>query len=193
MTNRRKFLQAATALSAVPLVGRAVFAVGRESVALDAVIFDQRYSEARKFASRAGKLGATIRGFEADITDLWQHELLNRWRTAPSAVAGLTERPALFLLERLAWDHGMRVVFEAEHEPDSRGDASHRVIRSANAGILSELESAGSNWPGVLADTMIASPNAAIRDFSPTDAALAASLDEPAKLYSWIIAPRMAV
>lgn len=193
MTNRREFLQAATALSAVPLVGKAAFAIGREPVALDAVIFDIRYSEAHDFAAHAGKLGVSLCEIEGDITDLWQNELLDRWKAKPAAIAGLTERPALFLLERLAWDHGLRVVFEAEHTLAGQGRAEHRVFRTGNTELINELFSAGRSWPGILADNLIAVSGASKRDFRPTDTALAASLDEPAKLYSWIIAPRTAV
>lgn len=193
MTNRREFLHTAAALSAAPLVGRAAFAGMHQSIALETVVFDARHSEARAFGARAGTLGASPRAIEGDITELWLGELLGRWRAAPVAVAGLTERPALFLLERLAWDHGLRVVFEAEHEPDANGRAGHRVVRSADPGLARELEAAGAGWPRALADALIAGNGVPARSFGPTDAALAAHLGEPAKLYSWIIAPRSAV
>lgn len=192
MTNRRQFLQTAAALSAAPLAGRAAFADEREAAALGAVIFDARHGDARRFGTRAGSLGAPLRAIEGDITPLWQHELLARWKAAPAAIAGLTERPALFLLERLAWDHGMRVVFEAEHEPVAGGGAIHRVLRTADPRLSRELEAAGPGWPSTLADALVAVGRAPARDFRPTDAGLAARLGEPAKLHSWIIAPRSA-
>src|SRR5688500_16549070 len=132
MTNRRQFLQTAAALSAAPFAGRASFAGAHTPAAFAAVIYDVRHIEACDFGARAKPLGATVREIEGDITDLWQHELLGRWKTAPAAVAGLTERPALFLLERLAWEHGLRVVFEAEHAPDGHGNTVHTIIRSAD-------------------------------------------------------------
>lgn len=191
MTNRREFLQtAAAALSAAPIAGRAAFADGRRAtLAFDAVIFDVRHAEARDFGSRAGLLGVPLRAIEGDITDLWQNELLPRWRNAPAAIAGLTERPALFLLERLAWEHDLRVVFEAEHAPD----ATHRVIRSGHPRLADALAFAGRSWPTALADALIVGGRAPARDTRPTDAGLAAYLGEPTKLYSWIIAPRTAV
>ncbi len=192
MTNRREFLQTAAALSAAPLAGRAAFAENHAAAVLDAVIFDARHAEARGFGARAALLGAPLRPIAGDITDLWQQELLPHWRQAPAAIAGLTERPALFLLERLAWEHGLRVVFEAEHEPVAHGVAIHRVVRTADERLARELESAGSAWPGALADALVGTTLAPARDTRPSDAALAAHLHEPAKLYSWIIAPRSA-
>jgi hypothetical protein len=192
VSNRREFLQTAAALAAAPLAGRAAIASGHGELPLAAVVFDARHTEARAFGTRAGALGAARHGFEGDITDLWQHALRGRWQRAPAAIAGLTERPALFLLERLAWDHGLRVVFEAEHAPDGRGRAAHRVVRTADPGLASELEIAGAGWPAVLADALIAGTRAPAADFRPTDAALAAHLREPIRLHSWIIAPRTA-
>lgn len=190
MTNRREFLQAAAVLTSAPLLKQMAFAGSNTAVAAAAVIFDTRYPQAHEFAVRAGQLGAPVRSIEADITELWQTELHKLWQAAPAAVAGLTERPALFLLERLAWDHGMRVVFEAEHSTDGRGAAVHRVIRSGDAVLARNLMAAGRNWPRLLADSMITGTHAVTRNYHPTDAAMAASPDEPAKLYSWTIAPR---
>ena len=194
MTNRREFLQTAAALSAAaPLAGRAAFAGGQAPAPLDAVVVDARHGDARSFAAIAEALGAPLRFIEGDITDLWQNELRKRWQAGAHAVAGLTERPALFLLERLGWDHGLRVVFEAEHETDGRGGAAHRVVRSADPHLGEELAAAGSRWTRVLAHALVASAGAPARDFRPTAAALAAHLGEATKLHSWIIAPRNAV
>jgi hypothetical protein len=193
VTNRREFLQTAAALSAAaPLAGRAAFA-GSEAAVLDAVVVDARHADAHAFASIADALGAPLRFIEGDITDLWQNELRKRWQDGAHAVAGLTERPALFLLERLAWDHGMRVVFEAEHSPVAGGSVEHRVVRSADPLLGQELAAAGNRWTRVLAHALVASGGAKTRDYRPTSAALAAHLGEATKLHSWIIAPRGAI
>src|SRR5690606_38561175 len=117
----------------------------------------------RDFGARAEFLGAPLRSIEGDITALWQNELLSCWKASPAAIAGLTERPALFLLERLAWEHGLRVVFEAEHESRG-GGAAHRVMRTADARLAGELELAGRSWPRVLADALISANRAPSQD-----------------------------
>jgi hypothetical protein len=178
-------------LSASPLAPKIAFADGREPAVLDALVIDSRHAEARAFGARAGQWGAPLRTIEGDITDLWAGELDARWQSNPATVAGLTERPALFLLERLAWDRGLRVVFEAEHRPTGGGRV-HKVVRSANAGLESELGAAGSGWPSVLADQLLTGSRLATRNFRPSGAAMADRHDEPMKLYSWIIAPRTA-
>ena len=193
MTNRRTFLQSAAALSATPLAGRTVFANGRALAALDAVVVDTRHQAARDFGRRAASLGAPLREIGGDITDLWRHELNARWQQSPAAIAGLTERPALFLLERLAWDRDLRVVYEGEHAADPAGSAVHRVVRSSNASLEHELTSVGPSWPNLLADRLFGGGQVAAKDFMPSGAAMASHYGEPTKLYSWIIAPRAAI
>ena len=191
MTDRREFLQAAAVLTTAPLAGRA-FAGSGSAARLDAVVVDTRHAAARDFGRFAELAGAPRREVQGDITDLWQKELAPRWRQAPAALAGLTERPALFLLERLAWDQGLRVVFEAEHLPDGTGGMQHRIVQCADPALGRELAAAGADWPAVLAYALIAGSRAATRSALPSGAAMAAHLAEPVKLYSWIIAPRSA-
>src|SRR5690606_29667735 len=128
MANRREFLQGAALLSTAPLAHRG-FSKARPAAPLDLVVFDRRYPEARDFGGFVADRGVLLRDFEADITSLWKQDLLGLWKASAGPVAGLTERPALFLLERLAWDHGQRVVFEAEHELGAEGRVRHRVLR----------------------------------------------------------------
>ena len=49
-----------------------------------------------------------------DVTDVWFHDLAPRWKQGPAAVAGVTAHNSLFVLERLAWDAGLRVTARAE-------------------------------------------------------------------------------
>jgi hypothetical protein len=185
---RRNFLQSAAVVSAAPLAPKVVFADGSQQAVNIGVVYDSRHIDARAFALRAEQWGAPLRRIEGDITELWQTELQGRWREMPVAIAGLTERPALFLLERLSWDYGMRVVYQAEHETNGRGQVSHDVVRSESRGLKSQLEAAGKAWAAMLTG----SGDVSSQDTTPTSAAMAASLDEPVKLYSWIIAPKPA-
>lgn len=191
MPTRRTILKSAAALSAAPLAPRIVFADGQAPAVLDALVIDSRHPESRAFGLRASDWGAPLRKMDGDITDLWINELNTRWQSNPAAVAGLTERPALFVIERLAWDRGLRVVFEAEHLP-ADGSAVHKVVRSANARLEAALNAAGQSWPAVLADQLLTGSRVATRDHRPSGAAMADRHDEPMKLYSWIIAPRTA-
>lgn len=157
------------------------------------VIYDTRHGESRSFGGRASRLGLPTHAIEGDITNLWQTTLQALWKQTPATTAGLTERPALFLLEQLGWDHGLRVVYHAEHGVSGPGDAEHRILRSAHPGLKRELEAAGGMWPHALAGQILTAPRVvASNDYTPSGAAMASYLREPTKLHSWIIAPRSA-
>jgi hypothetical protein len=194
MTTRREFLQAGLAVSALPFGTAPV--TPQETLSGDPplfykVVFDERFRESVDFAHEMKRRGLDVYGINGDMTDLWYHDLYARWRTGPAAIAGLTAHGPLFCLERLAWDHGMRVVFRAEHQYRADGRVEHAL--SAPEEILRDAESlasAGERWsvhvaalvsrcpmPGPHASTCIASPlghrEAAERD----------------PLLSWVIAP----
>jgi hypothetical protein len=191
---RRKFLESAAVVSAAPLAPKVVFANGTQRAMPMCAIFDSRHPGARMFGLRAEHLGVPIRAIQGDITDLWLDELEGRWKSANAAIAGLTERPALFMLEQLGWDYGLRVVYQAEHEANDERSAQHHIVRSSLSSLGRQLDAAGASWPAVLADQVLtAAEQVASPDVTPSGAAMAAYLHEPTKLYSWIIAPKTAV
>src|ERR1700728_1916061 len=113
MASRREFLQAGIAASVLPL------AVAGSSMALSEragpvtfykVIFDARSPASVAFGDEWKARGAAVHAIRGDITDLWFHDLDPQWKKQPVAIAGLTTHGPLFCLERLAWDHGMRVT-----------------------------------------------------------------------------------
>ena len=193
MPTRRSILQSAAVLSATSVAPKFVFADDIAQSGHIGVIYDSRHLESRTFGSHAGHLGFLTHAIEGDITGLWQTELRARWKRVPVTIAGLTERPALFLLEQLGWDYGLRVVYQAEHASSGPGSAEHRIVRSANPGLKRQLEAAGAMWPSALAEQILTAPrDLASNDCTPSGSAMTAYLGEPTKLYSWIIAPRPA-
>ena len=190
---RRSILESAAVLSATSVAPRAIFAADATRSDPMGVIYDSRHVEARSFGGRANHLGLPVHAIEGDITDYWQTELQFLWKRAPVTIAGLTERPALFLLEQLGWDYGLRVVYQAEHYASGSRMIEHRVVRSAHPGLKRELEAAGAMWPHALAGKILTGPReVASNDYTPSGAAMAAWVGEPTKLHSWIIAPRSA-
>jgi hypothetical protein len=106
MISRREFIHASVAGVALAAAGGAP---------LYKVIYDQRFAGSAAFAAAVRKLGFATHAIRGDITGLWFNDLDRHWRERRAPVAGLTTESALFCLERLAWDHQMRVAFRAEH------------------------------------------------------------------------------
>ncbi len=98
---------------------------------LYAVVFDERFVDGVRFGREAAQLGLPTRGLRGDVTDFWYAELHPLWKRQARPLAGLTAYAALFCLERLAWDHGMRVVYHGEHIPFSSGEIEHVLYGSA--------------------------------------------------------------
>jgi hypothetical protein len=198
MASRREFLQIGVAALALPISARAGLTPANSGLAnqsvptpLYKVIFDQRFRSSRAFAGEVKRLGAPIYAIKGDITDLWFHDLDARWKREPIGIAGLTEHGPLFCLERLAWDHGMRVVYRADHTYRSDGYMEHEL--SGSEQMLREavdLSSSGANWSSRMASLLTRCPASRAEASKMTVVTpTARQADDPEHLVSWVIAP----
>lgn len=198
MTTRREFLQAGIGVSTLPILSGVSVSSKMKEVEepaltpLHKVIFDERFPDSVAFGSEAEKLGMPVHGIRGDMTDFWVHDLYYCWQNAPSAIAGLTAHGPLFCLEHLAWDHGMRVVFRAEHTYLPNNRIEH--VLSGPESLLRQaasLNDCGSNWGSRVALMVARCPENRVRAATVTIAASARAqaTDEQGSLFSWIIAP----
>ena len=194
MTNRREFLEG-MGCAAVPLAtGLPAQALASPAPPFHAVLTDSRFFDSREFGTRLAARGARVLNVaNGEISDLWLREIRPRWQRGPAALAGLTDRVTLFCLEQLAWSHGLRVSYHAEHVVDASGVASHEVLRCGLRVRVdaAALEQAGSRWPRRVAD-VVANHRPRLRDLpaGPTCAGLEPEMPSGATLLtSWIIAP----
>jgi hypothetical protein len=101
--------------------------------ALQRAVFDERFAECRAFRGRTAQrrrpVTSAIRG---DVAKLWYDDLRVHLRENRLPVAGLTDRAALFCLEELARDVGMRVIFRADHMIDQNGHTQHTAVGPAS-------------------------------------------------------------
>jgi hypothetical protein len=198
MANRRQFVQSGLALSAVASVRAGALpgearAADVASLRLDRFIYDNRFAESVEIALYAGREGVPLWETSGDMTDLWIDYLAPKWSRQPAALAGVTTRDGLFVIETLAADHRMRVVYRGEHGAPQDGSVAHAL--SGPQAVISEakFESHPSLWAPLLARAMVRYPigaTAAVVNRLATPASHP-SRDQP--LFSWIIAPRSAV
>jgi hypothetical protein len=199
MASRREFLQVGIAALALPISAHAALspaASARENTIpvtpLYKVVFDERFPASVAFGDEARSLGLPTHSIRGDITDLWFHELDAQWKKKPAAVAGLTAQGALFCLERLAWDHGMRVVFRGDHQYLPAGAIEHvltgpeSVVRQA-----ANLQDDGDTWAARIANFVARIPES---HSTPAKATIHGRATAPANieaddLISWVIAP----
>lgn len=195
MIDRRTFIEASLALPAASLAPRIAFpGIAPGALELERLIFDPRFDESVNVAGHAGALGLKRSPVADNLMELWYDELDLLWKEAPRALAGVTLNEVLFVLETLALDHRMRVVYRGEHSPVEGGKISHKL--AGPAALVEPLAAlpANADWQAELAQAMSACP---LGEPEPAEAAFVthapglALRDET--LYSWIIAPRSAV
>ncbi|MFO7286634.1 MAG: twin-arginine translocation signal domain-containing protein [Gammaproteobacteria bacterium] len=122
MISRRALLKWGAAAAAAPVVVNAS-RLGPLVEGADALLIDTRYVRElvdRVYASR-------IHACDGDVTRVWFETLDPAWRKPGFVVAGITGDDVLFVLERLAWDRGRRVVARNDLAPrgaDGRSVAS---------------------------------------------------------------------
>jgi hypothetical protein len=194
MTTRRTFIQAAaTAVPASLAAVRVDAALLASPSDLHSVVIDEEHAAARAFGRRLGAYGAGVLSIrEGDITSVWLTEVRETWKRMPAPIAGLTAPAALFCFEQLAFAHGLRVVFHAEHVVKPGGGVQHELQRKGPIIDLAtaDLMRSGGRWPTRLADALSGRAKSRGHRPGPSIAALQPSIPEGATLLtSWIIAP----
>ena len=132
MVNRRGVLKIGAAtvagvLAKMPDSGRNLPPM-RAHLAFHRAVFDERFEECRRFAAELHRAGVRASAIRGDVAKLWYYDLRVQLREDRLPVVGLTDRPALFCLEELARDVGMRVIFRADHIIDPSGRTIHTAV-----------------------------------------------------------------
>ena len=201
MTTRRECLQGALALTGLALGGVAWAQTppilrappgATGSMNFHTVVYEPGIAASADFGAAVARRGVATRAIDGDITDLWTGELADLWRQQPVAIAGMTSYPALFLLERFGWDHGLRVVFRVEHKADANGRILHGLQGSPTLLRLFEADlSQRPRFSDCMATLLAHCP---AEPEQPSTTSLVTSTfptaSEMPTLYSWIIAPR---
>ena len=199
MADRRQFIKSGLALSAMcsSVLSAMPAGVGAAEVAtlrLERFVFDNRFEEAREAAQQAAQQGIPLAEVSGDLTDLWYDDLDLQWKKASMALAGITNRSGLFVLETLAADFSMRVVYRGIHAVPKNGRVAHTL--KGPASLIERAKSAADKqrWALQLGSALtrcpFGKPSAAKLELS-TPAVSASAREEP--IYSWIIAPRSSV
>lgn len=199
VTNRRQFVHAGLALSATTLTLPSILSAspGLNTAApleLERFVVDDRYPEAVETARQLALRGVRVASASGDMTHLWYHDFDLRWKRAPMALAGMTAKSGLFVLETLAADRGMRVVYRGEHTLVGDGRAAHRLCgpRAVIDRITARRDAPiwGPATGEALTLCPVGKPAAATVELI-TSAGSAVTREET--LFSWIIAPRATV
>lgn len=143
MINRREVIASGFAVSILARASAASLSVPESSegwLRVPYFVADERFSEARE-AARAAAAGGGLSTMTlaADVTAVYE-SLDRAWRSAQFAVSGMTTSAALFVLERLAWERGLRTAYRGIHHVTSGRPVRHELFGSTERlrGLRSE-------------------------------------------------------
>lgn len=198
MTSRREFLHLGAAALVVPASARlglpivpSYWSAQTAPMSFYKVVFDARFSACRDFADAAQHLGLPIQAIRGDVTDLWFDDLYTCWKKGPAAIAGMTQKGALFCLNLLAADQRMRLMYLGEHARQADGHVDH--VFAGPPEVLRRAATMGKgypDWSDRVANLMSRFPANAAEVTPLIVAPLAGHVDAPEHLVSWVIAPR---
>ena len=125
MISRRTLIKSGLASGAAAgwVLPATVQGKGTGSQGIDAMLLDRRYVP----GDMAEMFGPRVHAFSGDVTAVWFETLDPLWRRPGFVLGGITGQDSLFVLERLAWDRGRRVV--ERRELDARGTDDRAVVR----------------------------------------------------------------
>jgi hypothetical protein len=156
MIGRREFLASgfAASLFVHPSTAAVARGVAARSPSAQQFVADHRFPEARS-ASRAAALhGVALRPVPDDITGLYQW-LDVSMRADPFPIAGITTGNTLFVIERVAWERGLRTVYRGRHWRVADGQFRHQLL--GTAALTGRIAAAPeSGWAGVVGSTLAA-------------------------------------
>jgi hypothetical protein len=163
------------------------------TLTLERFVFDERFPEAVATAAQASRQGVELAAISGDLTDLWYRHFDLQWKRAPMALAGMTDWHGLFVLETLAADRRMRVVYRGQHTAVSGGQVAH--VLAGPASLIAQAAPAASaqRWETQLGRALTRCPLGRPAAASLELSTAASGTARREALYSWIIAPRSAV
>ena len=199
MASRREFIGASFALSVSGAAGASLFppmAAASEPrfLRLDRFVFDHRFPEGVEIGRIVADQGLRRTGFSGDLSHLWYDCLDLEWKNQPRALAGVTTRDALFVLETLAADHRMRVVYRGVHEAPLDGYATHSLTGPKSLLACATPGGEAGSWETHIGRAMTRCPlGAPVAGELSLVTRVHAPTSRMAPLVSWIIAPRTSV
>lgn len=194
MINRRDVIASGLAVSLLARSSAASIAGAAPAAGTATVqrfVADVRFPEARAAARAAGNRGAAIQSLAEDVTPLYE-SLAAAWRSAPFALAGLTTKNAFFVIERLAWERGLRTVYRGIHLRDADDRFRHELLGSPAWVGRVGFDEAPEAWAAVLGHELaVWSPEPVERPAVTSSQALPGA--DRTTLASWLLVPKGAI
>jgi len=185
--HRRNFVKSAAALAGLAAVTHA--AASANAAPIGAVIYDERYGDARRFADELARQGARRFTTRSNVARLWYERGSGNIVDDRSQIAGFTSYADLVVVQWIVSAWRFRVLYEGMH--DARGSMTlrHRFTSTnGHAALGAALSVPGQDWPRALARALIRTE---LPGAPPGQASIHGkaqrSNDFPGTLVSWVV------
>ncbi len=185
---RRAFMKGSMAAAGIWALGTAGANAAHRGARIQAVIYDERYADARRFAAVLGGMGAAQLPAGSNIVQLW-YEAPARMILADAArIAGLTTQSDAVVARAVAAARGLRVLYEGMHDGRGVAGVTHRFERANGPELARRINASGAAWAGAVAAEVqsagLASDGAAL---TARTVGANRSPDFPGTLVSWLL------
>jgi hypothetical protein len=192
MINRRELIVSGLAVSVLARASSAAALSSPAAAPSDRLpvryfVADERFREALETSRAAAGSGTAILTFSADVTGLYE-SLDLAWRSARFAVSGMTTPGALFVLERLAWDHGFRTAYRGIHRSTNEGSVRHELFGSSE--LLRRMSGEGGPWASQVGRALASWRRAESTCNEPLLLSQLLPTADRATLVSWLLTPK---
>jgi hypothetical protein len=191
--NRRDFVRTAGAFAVPALLAPAsltkVAGFKSELSPIAAVVFDQRYSDARKFSDALMHQGAAGFATDGDAVSVWYSTLRDYLAQKGGRAAGLTTFSDFAIMRVCAAELKLNFLYQGFHD-GRMGDMRHVIFTLRGDSMTAQILHSGTDWPRVLADMLT---RGADKGMPEAPVSIASSkgktADHPGFLVSWVIGP----
>jgi len=154
------------------------------------VIYDARYSDARRFAAALVVTGATPFDTQPDPVWLWRRTLRSHvTRNPQGALAGMTPYCEQKLIEACASELGLRTLFEATHDARNSPQLIHRWSGADGRHLRQAFGATNPAWPASLAQALALGMLTRCSNRHTIFADARPAADRKGTLVSWVIGP----
>lgn len=186
MPTRRQILVTGTATALWGAAGPWAHTTFAGAPRPDLIVVDDRFGDAAAFAAPFAEAGVPVQPTAGDIGRFWYQSLRDRPRRR---IAGMARPSDLFVLETLAREAGLRLVYTGRHDARGRQRQTHTIRMTGDpAAVARVLETRSNAWAPALGRTLAqASLKAGPMRGAQVSRDDPPAADHPGVLVSWLL------
>ncbi|MFV0481188.1 MAG: hypothetical protein ACK5LP_04315 [Campylobacteraceae bacterium] len=158
------------------------------------LIYDKNFTSSLDFVNILKGKTESIHEIAGDINTSLYNSLNDGFTKNKTTLIGIGSAESLFILEKIANDKGMRVIFKSSHELLKDGtilhsfDASYPVLRTLTKEFSNSKDS---DWVKILADVLQTIPNQKIGSMDSFTSISKDKYELNKPIHTWVIAPKI--